>query len=96
MRRVHLRARDNILKRLLIHVGGFNLSLILRKQNGRGTPRGWQGYSVAEYLIFLQLWIALLKQHELLHAMDSQTSTESTTQHCGRNSGQKLTSATDC
>ena len=30
MRRVHLRGHDNILKRLLIHVGGYNLSLVLR------------------------------------------------------------------
>jgi len=27
MRRVHLRGRENVLKWLLIHVGGFNLSL---------------------------------------------------------------------
>jgi hypothetical protein len=29
----------NILKRQLIHVGAFNLSLILRKLVGAGTPR---------------------------------------------------------
>jgi hypothetical protein len=29
MRRTHLRGHDNILKRQLIHVGAFNLSLIL-------------------------------------------------------------------
>lgn len=40
MRRVHLRHHENILKRLLIHVAGFNLSLIMRKLLGRGTPRG--------------------------------------------------------
>jgi len=39
MRRCHLRGRDNILKRQLVHVGGFNLSLILRKLLGAGTPR---------------------------------------------------------
>ena len=32
--------RSNILKRLLIHVAGFNLSLIMRKMLGAGTPRG--------------------------------------------------------
>ncbi|MCQ3922320.1 MAG: hypothetical protein DPW13_15355 [Planctomycetes bacterium] len=31
MRRTHLREHPNILKRLLIHAAGFNLSLILRK-----------------------------------------------------------------
>jgi len=39
MRRVHLRGRDNVLKRQLIHVGAFNLSLILRTILGAGTPR---------------------------------------------------------
>jgi hypothetical protein len=40
MRRVHLKGRENILKRLLIHVGGFNLSLAMRNKLGAGTPRG--------------------------------------------------------
>jgi hypothetical protein len=35
MRRCHLRGRQNILKRQLIHVGAFNLSLILRKLRAR-------------------------------------------------------------
>ena len=39
LRRCHLRGRDNILKRQLVHVGAFNLSLILRKLLGAGTPR---------------------------------------------------------
>ena len=39
MRRTHLRGRENILKRLLIHVGAFNLSLIFRTLWGSGTPR---------------------------------------------------------
>jgi transposase len=39
MRRCTLRGRDNILKRLLIHVGAFNISLVLRRTLGAGTPR---------------------------------------------------------
>ena len=39
MRRTHLRKHNNILKRQLIHVAGFNLSLIFRKFLGAGTPR---------------------------------------------------------
>src|ERR1019366_1603355 len=39
MRRCRLRGRDNILKRQLVHVGAFNLSLILRQLLGAGTPR---------------------------------------------------------
>ncbi len=40
MRRLFLRQRENIAKRILVHVAGFNLSLIMRKIFGRGTPRG--------------------------------------------------------
>jgi transposase len=43
MRRTHLRGQRNILKRLLLHVAAFNLSLILRRELGVGTPRGLQG-----------------------------------------------------
>ena len=31
MRRTHLRGHTNILKRLLIHAGGFNLGLLMRQ-----------------------------------------------------------------
>src|SRR6266851_8534655 len=43
MRRTHLRGHPNILKRILIHVSGFNLGLIMRRMIGVGTPRGLQG-----------------------------------------------------
>lgn len=43
MRRTHLRGHTNILKRLLIHAGGFNLGLVMRQLIGCGTPRGLQG-----------------------------------------------------
>ena len=39
MRRCHLRGRENILKRQLTHVSAFNLSLVMRKLLGAGTPR---------------------------------------------------------
>jgi transposase len=42
MRRTHLRGHTNILKRLLVHAGGFNLGLVLRHLIGSGTPRGLQ------------------------------------------------------
>ncbi len=42
MRRTHLRGHANILKRLLIHAGGFNLALLMRQLIGSGTPRGLQ------------------------------------------------------
>jgi hypothetical protein len=32
MRRTHLRGHTNILKRLLVHAGGFNLGLVMRRR----------------------------------------------------------------
>ena len=43
MRRTHLRGHTNILKRVLIHAGGFNLGLVMHQLIGLGTPRGLQG-----------------------------------------------------
>ena len=43
MRRTHLRGHPNILKRLLIHVAGFNLGLMMRAKFGIGKPRTLQG-----------------------------------------------------
>src|SRR5580692_3001916 len=54
MRRTHLRRQDNIIKRLLIHAGAFNLGLVMRKISGCGTPRGFQGRLNA-VLFFIQL-----------------------------------------
>jgi transposase len=45
--RVYLRGRANILKRLLIHSGAFNLGLLMRQLIGIGTPRGLQGRVIA-------------------------------------------------
>ena len=39
MRRCYLRGHENILKRQLTHVSAFNLSLVMRKLLGAGTPR---------------------------------------------------------
>ena len=49
MRRVHLRGHPNILKRLLVHVCGFNLGLLLRQLTGVGTPRSLQGRAAAAF-----------------------------------------------
>jgi hypothetical protein len=43
MRRTQLRGHENILKRLLIHAGGFNLGLLVRSMLGIGIQRGFQG-----------------------------------------------------
>jgi transposase len=55
MRRTHLRKHPNILKRQLIHVGAFNLSLILRKLMGAGTPREWRNRTAQLVFLFMCL-----------------------------------------
>jgi transposase len=47
MRRTHLRHHENIAKRLLVHVAGFNLGLLMRKCFGVGKPRCLQGRAAA-------------------------------------------------
>jgi hypothetical protein len=62
MRRVHLRGHTNILKRLLIHTGGFNLGLLMRHLIGVGTPRGLQGRLIAVLATLLALARALAER----------------------------------
>lgn len=66
MRRTHLRGHPNILKRLLIHLAGFNLSLLMRQSLGAGKPR--QAANLAEgalsalngiLLWFFSAWVAV-------------------------------------
>jgi transposase len=59
MRRVFLRGHINIRKRLLIHVAGFNLGLLLRQLIGVGTPRGLQGRLAEAMCALLTLLRAL-------------------------------------
>ena len=49
MRRAWLRGRENLHKRYLIHVAGYNLGLILRLLTGVGTPR--------EFLAGASVWL---------------------------------------
>src|ERR1700730_17000840 len=56
MRRTHLCGHTNILKRLLIHAGGFNLGLVMRHLIGRGTPRGLQDRPA---IVIDALWMLL-------------------------------------
>jgi transposase len=56
MRRTHLRGHTNILKRLLVHVGAFNLGLVLRKKLGAGTPRGLFARLLAHFQVLRLAW----------------------------------------
>jgi transposase len=55
MRRTHLRGHANILKRLFVHIGGFNLGLLMRTLIGIGTPRGLQGRLAAAVAMIVAL-----------------------------------------
>lgn len=63
MRRLHLRGHPNILKRLLIHIAGVNLGLVMRQLAGIGKPRALQG-RLAVLLAFLwAMWRHLKRVH---------------------------------
>jgi transposase len=88
MRRTHLRGHTNILKRLLVHAGGFNLGLVMRHLIGSGTPRGLQDRPatvVAAFLLLLgapQRWlVAISAWHPLMAAARPVTSPTTTTGH---------------
>jgi transposase len=66
MRRTHLRGHTNILKRLLIHAGGFNLGLVMRHLIGVGTPRGLQGHLAA---VLAMLWVLISAARRRLTAI---------------------------
>jgi hypothetical protein len=55
LRRTHLRGHTNILKRLFVHAGGFNLGLFMRTLFGIGTPRSLQGHLAAVVALLVAL-----------------------------------------
>ena len=59
LRRIHLRGHHNILKRLIVHAGAFNLGLLMRHAIGRGTPRGLQGRRRPCFVLWLTLYSLL-------------------------------------
>ncbi len=60
MRRTHLRGHRNILKRLLIHLAGFNLGVLFRQLIGVGTPRSLQGRCLAALMVLVSSWRRLV------------------------------------
>jgi transposase len=85
MRRTHLRGHTNILKRLLIHAGGFNLGLVMRHLIGRGTPRGLQDRPatvIATLLVLLdapQRWLVTISAWQPLMAAARPVTSPTTT-----------------
>ena len=69
MRRTWLRGRENVHKRYLLHVAGHNLSLLMRKLIGAGTPR-WRA-DMAVFASYRQA--VLVAQMVLIVSEDGET-----------------------
>jgi len=100
MRRCTLRGRENILKRQLIHVGAFNLSLILRKTLGAGTPRELKNRATALVLRLFEWLTSSLRSDVEVESRTIDILVFSSTYHCVkpqyRLALNSATSTTDC
>jgi len=56
MRRLHLRGRDNIAKRVLIHAAAFNVGLMMRIKYGLRKPRSLSAAACAAFFAFVE-WL---------------------------------------
>lgn len=70
MRRCTLRGQESILKRLLTHVGAFNISLVLRNMLGAGTPRALRNGAGSP---LLRLFLLITYRHWPDRAVESRT-----------------------
>lgn len=84
MRRTHLRGHVNILKRLVVHVGGFNLGLLMRTLLGVGTPRGLQGRVGAMIAAIIALCTQIGRRWRNIAAADGDRAARGRSHHrCG-------------
>jgi len=100
MRRCHLRGRDNILKRQLVHVGAFNLSLILRQLLGAGTPpelRNRLGPRILQVFLPLSGWNAHHRHcRSRIGAPEAKHLVRSWPRQCRTSCRKSASSTTDC
>jgi transposase len=64
LRRMHVRGHENVLKRLLVHAGAFNLGLWMRTLFGVGTPRSLQGLVAALGAMIAAVWTLIDDQDQ--------------------------------
>ena len=91
---------SNILKRLLIHTGGFNLGLVMRHLIGIGTPRGLQG-RVGAVIAALLVLVADVRArvsaiYELVRMITNRRRSLGSPTNLGVNSSANATCTTDC
>ena len=100
MRRCHLRGRDNILKRQLVHVGAFNLSLILRQLLGAGTPRELRnrlGTRILQVFLLLSRWNTHHRScRSRIGAAEARHFVRSRARQCRTSCRKSASSTTDC
>ena len=96
MRRVHLRGKNNIAKRALIHAAAFDLSLILRQMLGVGTAR--QAADLFAALCFAFLRLTQAGNTALLAIEPHPTTAPTTNRNCHHQSQsrRKATLSTGC
>ncbi len=74
MRRTWLRGRENVHKRYLLHVAGYNLSLLMRQLIGAGTPREAVAGGVGGiFVLFAPTRVVLVVQMVLIVSEDGET-----------------------
>ena len=87
LRRLHLRGHANVFKRLLVHVCGLNLGLLMRRLTGVGTPRSLQGRAGARICALIRalsrLWrlVALSDVARVFDPRDSSWIVPATQRH---------------
>ncbi len=87
LRRLHLRGHANVFKRLLVHVCGLNLGLLMRRLTGVGTPRSLQGRAGARICALIRalsrLWrlVALSEAARVFDPGDSSSIVPATQRH---------------
>ena len=59
LRRLHVRGRQNVLKKLLLQAAACNLALLLRQKLGAGTPRGLHDKACALFFALLRLLVVV-------------------------------------
>jgi transposase len=100
MRRTHLRGHQNILKRQLIHVGAFNLSLIFRGLLGAGTPRELKNRLALLVFVLKRLMAGFQEPHDRIRALTPRFQPSSALRYCRNRSNcrhaKRRGSATGC
>jgi transposase len=71
MRRLHLRGRENIAKRVLIHAAGFNVGLMMRVTYGLRKPRSLAAAACALFLRLVDWLGTMLGVVALIAAIES-------------------------